>query len=137
MKIFLRICWGITHFCKSKNKDFRISSWFSDIFSKNAQSSLKSSNFVLKKCYRPQNNPQKNHQKGHAWHQFLRCFRAEIPGGPLLNQKNADSFRVKDTFCFLSPYLNQNNKSEGLFLLRFWNVLVLVLVLTFASISID
>ena len=35
------------------------------------------------------------------------------------------------------PILHSKKMTKGQFLLRFWNVLVLVLVLTFASIFID
>ena len=34
-------------------------------------------------------------------------------------------------------YQNELKQSKGQFVLRFWNILVLVLVLTFASILID
>ena len=114
-RFFWEFFWGITHSSRSKNKDFRESSWFSDFFSKNAYSfsknaysSLKSSNFELQKCNAPQNNPQKNRHKSHAYHQFLRCPRAEIEGGVNINpppgswltQNNAGSDRVKSrTIC--------------------------------------
>ena len=57
MTIFLRIFLRyITHSSRSKNKDFRKSSWFSDFFSKNAYSSLKLSNFEVQKSYISQKN---------------------------------------------------------------------------------
>ena len=89
-----------THFSRSKNKDFRNSSWFSDIFSKNAKSFLKSSNFELQKCYIPQNNSQKNHYNNYIVHQFFRYLGAKIvgAGGPPVHdwpKKNAGPGRVK------------------------------------------
>ena len=65
-RFFWGFFWGITHICRSKNEDFRNAAWFSDIFSKNAKSLLKSSNFELQKCNAPQNNPQKNRHKSHV-----------------------------------------------------------------------
>ena len=65
-QFFWGIFWGITYFCRSKNKDLGNSSWFSDIFSKNVKTFLKSSNSDVQKSYIPQNNPQKHRHNSHV-----------------------------------------------------------------------